>query len=59
MVVLLIALSVFPAVTVDRARQQSAESYARHAVYGLGGFFLAILGSLVVGVSILLAGKRS
>jgi hypothetical protein len=59
MVVLLIALSVFPALAVDRARRQSAESYARQAVYGLGAFFLAILGSRVVGVSILLAGKRS
>jgi hypothetical protein len=59
MVVLLIALSAFPALAVDRARRQSVGSYARQAVYGLGGFILAILGSLVVGVPILLAGKRS
>jgi hypothetical protein len=59
MVVLLIALSVFPALAIDRARRQSDRSYIRQAVYGLGGFFLAILGSLVVGVPILLAGKHT
>jgi hypothetical protein len=58
MAVLLIALSVIPALAVDRARRQAVTSYPRHAVYGLGGFVLAILGSLVVGVPILLAGKR-
>lgn len=56
MAVLLIALSVLPALAVDRAHRQSAGSYVRQAVYGVGGFFLAILGSLIVGVPILLAG---
>ena len=58
MLVLLIALSAIPALAVRRGRNQAPSSYARQAAYGLGGFFLAILGSLTVGVPILLAGMR-
>jgi hypothetical protein len=58
MVVLLIALSIIPALAVQRARGQAPRSYAWHAVYGLGGFFVAILASLIVGVPILVAGIR-
>ena len=54
MLVLIIAVSAIPALAVRRARIQAPSSYARQASYGLGGFLLAILGSLVVGVAIML-----
>jgi len=58
MVVLVVALSLIPALAVGWARRQAPSSYARHAIYGVGGFFLAIVGSLVIGVPMLVVGSR-
>jgi len=54
-----LALSVVPALAVHRARTHRGTShYVHQAVHGVAGFFLAIAGSLIIGLIVLLAGER-
>jgi hypothetical protein len=55
---LVVAVSVVPSLAIHRVRvRHGASCYVRQAVHGLAGFYLAILGSLIIGLVVLLAGK--
>lgn len=55
---LIVAVSALPPLVVDRVRRRHGRGqYLRQAVHGLLGFVVAIVGSLVVGLVVLLAGK--
>jgi hypothetical protein len=55
---LVVTLSVVPALTVDRVRLRPGATYLRQAVYGIVAFYLAILGSLAIGLIARVAGMR-
>ncbi len=49
----ILAISILPCVAVHRVQTRSG-SYLRQVVYGLGGFYIAVLGTLLVGVFLFL-----
>jgi len=57
LVVLILAMSTLPPLMIYRARNRAQGSYLRQALYGLGSFYLAILGSLGAGVVLFLVAR--
>jgi hypothetical protein len=58
MAVLIVALSVVPPLAIDRVRRRPGGTYIRQAVHGIASFYLAIVGSLAIGLIVYLTGKR-
>jgi hypothetical protein len=57
---LILAVSILPPLAVHRVRiRHGPERYVRQAVHGLAAFAIAIVGSLVVGLVVLLARKSA
>jgi hypothetical protein len=57
---LIVAISVVPPLAIHRVRvRHGASRYLRQAVHGIAAFYLAIFGSLFVGLAVLLAAKAT
>jgi hypothetical protein len=57
LLVLILAISTLPAFVIHRVRNRAAGALLRQAAYGLGSFYLAVAGSLGVGVVLLLVAR--